>query len=98
MRDPVAAASAAERGHLTDLRAAIDPTGQMGMRPDAIKSALGEIEQTFAPSRGLFSGVENSLYGQVRDFGDLIPIETAFGLRPISTAGFDVRILSRENN
>ena len=81
MRDPVAAASAAERGHLTDLRAAIDPTGQMGMRPDAIKSALGEIEQTFAPSRGLFSGVENSLYGQVRDFGDLIPIETAFGLR-----------------
>lgn len=82
MREPVAAAYAAERKNLDALRATIDPTGTMGMRPDAMKAAVGKIGEMFPAEGGAqLSGPERSLYDTVSNWGDLIPIERAFQMR-----------------
>lgn len=79
MRDPVQEAYLAERARLSQMREAIDPTGTMGMRPDAIKTAVKDVADNFHPDT--FGGMENKFYDRIAGWGDLIPIEDAFRLR-----------------
>jgi hypothetical protein len=82
IREPVASAYAAEQQRLRALRDSIDPSGTMGMKPDAIKSAIGKINEMFpAESGGQLSGAERHLYDTASQWGSLIPVERAFQLR-----------------
>ena len=64
------------------VRDSIDPTGTMGMRPDAMKAAVGKIGEMFPAEGGAqLSGPERSLYDTVSNWGDLIPVERAFQMR-----------------
>jgi hypothetical protein len=82
MRDPAQEAYVAERSRLNDLRQAVDPSGTMGMRPDAAKAAVGDINDTFKPEGGvMYSGAERHLYDTVNGWGSLIPIDQAFQMR-----------------
>lgn len=82
MRDPAREAYVGERARLNQLREAIDPSGVMGMRPDAAKAAVQDINSTFTPASGSqFSGAEQHLYDTVSSWGNLIPIDQAFQMR-----------------
>jgi hypothetical protein len=79
MREPVQQAYDNERQRLSALRAAIDPSGTMGMSPAPIKQAAAAIGTNFSPDT--FGGMEKNFYNRVEGWAPLIPIEDAFRLR-----------------